>query len=114
MGMPPAPQMPTAEESKGFFAGLFDFSFTNLVTPKVIKFLYILFLIGLALGTLGGLGLILVTLLQGEILAALGIMVLLPIAVLLYLILGRMYHELIILAFRMLETLERIAKNTGG
>ena len=113
MGMPPA-HVPTAEESKGFFAGLFDFSFTNLVTPKVIKVLYILFLVGLALATLGGIGAILLMLIDGNILKALGFMVALPILLVLYLILGRVYHELIILAFRMLETLEAIKKNTGG
>lgn len=111
--MPPA-HVQTAGDDKGFFSGLFDFSFTNLVTPKVIKVLYILFLIGMALATLGGLGAILLMLIDGQILPALMFMVVLPIALALYLILGRVYHELIILAFRMLETLEAIKKNTGG
>lgn len=111
MGMPP--QMPTAEESKGFFAGLFDFSFQNLVTPKVIKVVYILALVMLALGVLGGLGMILVLLIQGEILPALAFMIILPIYTFLGLLVMRIYHELIILGFRVLETLEAIKKNTG-
>ncbi len=113
MGMPQAPQMPTADESKSFFAGLFDFSFTNLVAPKVIKVLYIIFLVVLALGTLAGLGMAAITLIQGEIIAAIFSVIILPFAVVLYLIFGRIYFELIILAFRMLECLDTIAKNTA-
>jgi len=38
-----APQQ--AAGSKGFFGALFDFSFTSLVTTKIIKVLYVLILI---------------------------------------------------------------------
>jgi len=38
------------EESKGFFGSLFDLSFTSFVTSKVIKFLYVLSIIVLAIG----------------------------------------------------------------
>lgn len=34
----------------GFFSALFDFSFTQFVTPKIVKFVYILAMIGLVLG----------------------------------------------------------------
>jgi hypothetical protein len=36
-------------DSKGFFQSLFDLSFSSLVTPKVIKFIYLLTLIGIGL-----------------------------------------------------------------
>jgi len=36
-------------ETKGFFASLFDFSFSEFITLKLIKFLYILSVIGSAL-----------------------------------------------------------------
>ena len=29
-------------DSKGFFAALFDFSFNSFVTPKIVKFVYVL------------------------------------------------------------------------
>ena len=48
---PPAPaktRQRTAGE-KGFLGSLFDFSFTSLVTPKIIKVLYVLFTIWTAL-----------------------------------------------------------------
>lgn len=98
--------------SKGFFAGLFDFTFENLVALKVIKVLYGLFLLALALGILGGLGTSVISVVNGQVLAGLGMLVLLPIGALLYLILGRVYFELIIVAFKMAEDLDEIAKNT--
>jgi hypothetical protein len=39
-------------EPKGFFESLFDFSFTSLVTTKLIKFLYALSIPGLAVASL--------------------------------------------------------------
>ena len=41
------------ESSKSFFASLFDFSFTTLITSKVLKFLYGLSMVGAGLGALG-------------------------------------------------------------
>jgi len=38
------------EESKGFWGSLFDLSFTSFVTSKVIKFLFVLAIIVLAIG----------------------------------------------------------------
>jgi hypothetical protein len=36
------PAAPRAARSKGFLASLFDFSFSSFVTPKIIRFLYVL------------------------------------------------------------------------
>jgi len=36
--------------SKGFFGSLFDFSFSSFVTPMIVKVVYILALVGLAIG----------------------------------------------------------------
>jgi Domain of unknown function (DUF4282) len=102
----------TVASSKGFFAGLFDFTFENLVALKVIKVLYGLFLLALALGILGGLGTSVLSVINGQVLAGLGMLVLLPIGAVLYLILGRVYFELIIVAFKMAEDLDEIARNT--
>lgn len=107
----PAPA-PTAAQAKGFFAGLFDFSFETFVALKVIKILYGLFLVLLALGILGGLGGSIMSMVQGEVLAGLGILIALPFAALLYLILGRVYFELIIVGFKIAEDADEIARNT--
>jgi hypothetical protein len=101
-----------AAQSKGFVAGLFDFSFENLIALKVIKVLYGIFLLALAFGILGGLGSVVMSIINGNVLVGLGMLVVLPIAALLYLILGRVYFELIIVAFKIAEDADEIAKNT--
>ncbi len=48
----PFPQPDSAQPiqtSKGFLASLFDFSFSSFVTPKIVKFVYVLATIGLGL-----------------------------------------------------------------
>lgn len=108
---PPSPSA-MAAQSKGFVAGLFDFSFENLIALKVIKVLYGIFLLALAFGILGGLGSVVMSIINGNVLVGLGMLVVLPIAALLYLILGRVYFELIIVAFKIAEDADEIAKNT--
>jgi hypothetical protein len=50
-GYPPPPgNQPAPSSSVGFFGALFDFSFTYFVTPKIVKFVYILALVALAIG----------------------------------------------------------------
>lgn len=46
----PQPSSLSQTAGKGFFGALFDFSFSTCVTPKIVKAVYILATIGLALG----------------------------------------------------------------
>lgn len=108
----PGGAAPAGAQTKGFFSGLFDFSFETFVALKVIKVLYGLFLLLLALGILGGLASSVMSIVQGEVLAGLGILIALPFAALLYLILGRVYFELIIVGFKIAEDADEIARNT--
>ena len=113
--MPPASMpnsLPSAGAAKGFFAGLFDFTFETFVALKVIKVLYGLFLLILALGILGGFGAAIVSIFQGQVLAGLGVLIVLPIAALIYLVMGRVYFELIIVMFKIAEDADEIARNT--
>ncbi len=50
-GMPsyPADGNAPAGDEGGFFAALFDFSFSKFVTPKIVKLVYVLATIGLGL-----------------------------------------------------------------
>jgi hypothetical protein len=41
-GMPPRSAQPRPRGEKGFVGSLFDFSFQSMVTPKIIKMLYVL------------------------------------------------------------------------
>lgn len=48
----PSGQQSRSTEAKGFFGALFDFSFTHFVTPKIVKVVYILAMVGLVLAYL--------------------------------------------------------------
>ena len=87
---------------KGLFAALFDLSFTEFVTTRVIKFL---FLVGILFAALGTLALIVAGFTAGFF-KGLFALIVSPLVFLLYSILARMWCELIIVVFR-------IAENTG-
>ena len=97
-------------ESKNFFAGLFDFSFTTFITLKFIKVIYGLLV---ALILLGGLLFFVASIARGgaSILVAL---VLVPLVTLLYLVFARIYMELIALFFRIGENTSLIAARLGA
>lgn len=47
----PSPEsQPPGGKPKGVFASLFDFSFTSFVTPRIVKFVYVLATVALGLG----------------------------------------------------------------
>jgi hypothetical protein len=90
--------------AKGFFGALFDFSFEHFVTPSIVKVVYVLATIALALGFVvflisalisGSSGLIVLTLILGPVLAVL------------YLALIRMTLEFYFAIVRMSEDIHR-------
>lgn len=88
-------------ESKGFFASLFDLSFSSLITTKIIKVLYVITLV------LIGLGYLAFTISAFAADAAGGAFVLIvagPVIALIYIIYARVLMELIIALFRIMET----------
>ena len=87
---------------RGFFNSLFDLSFTSFITTKIIKVIYVLTLIGIALFTLA----LVVSSFQKS--AGLGMFVLLiaaPIGAMIYTIYTRVILEFIIQVFRIGELL---------
>ena len=95
--------------NKGFIERLFDLSFTEFVTTQVIKFIYILSIVlsgiyGLVL-LFGGLGM----LFKGLVGTGLLLIILSPIAVLLGVLLSRIWCETIIVLFRIAENTGRMA-----
>jgi hypothetical protein len=97
---------------KGFFAALFDFSFSEFITTKIIKILYGIALVIAGIATLfmiiaafsGGT--------FGRANVGLGLLVLVfsPIVFLVYAILLRVWLEFIIVIFRIAENTGEIAK----
>jgi Domain of unknown function (DUF4282) len=75
------------------------FAFRKMITPVIIQ---IVFWIGVVVCVIGGL----VSIVQGDV-AGIFMMLIGPVVV-------RIYCELIIVAFRMLDTMQKIEKNTAG
>lgn len=96
--------IPTAKA--GFFSSLFDLSFTRLVTTRVIKILYVLLLVLIGLGLLG---FVIAGIASGTAQGIIVALVVGPIAALLYIIYARVFLEVILAIFRILETNREIA-----
>lgn len=100
-------------ENTGFFGGLFDLSFTEFVTTRVIKALYIL---AIVISGIVALGLFIGGIAKGGGMAFLAI-ILSPIAFFLYILMARIWLEVIIVLFRIAENTGRLVeqgeKNAG-
>ncbi|MEL6616200.1 MAG: DUF4282 domain-containing protein, partial [Bacteroidota bacterium] len=103
----PIPSMePFPRSPGGFLSALFDFSFRELITPKVIRVLYMLIVIAIGLGSLF---VLLGALASGEVTTILFALIGVPIGFLLYVILARVYMEILIVIFRIGEDVADIA-----
>ena len=89
-------------EKQGFFGGLFDLSFTEFVTIRIIKVLFVLAIVFSGIGAL----VILIKGFRGGTTTGLLALIAAPIAFLLYVLAARIWLEIIIVLFR-------IAENTG-
>lgn len=91
-------------QDKGFFGALFDLSFSEFVTTKLIKILYILLLILIAIGLVVGLISSLITMFsRGGFFPGLLGLIFAPIGALIWVIMARVWMELIIVIFRIAE-----------
>jgi hypothetical protein len=113
-------QTPPRMSAKGFFGSLFDFSFSSLITTKIIKLVYIIATIVIALfsviALLGGLVAIIAGAAvghPGDVALGLLYMLLTPIFWLIYMILTRIYLELVIILFRIGEDVRRLVDAQG-
>ena len=110
---PPTPGKPRQQRAageKGFVGSLFDFSFTSLVTPKIIKVLYILFTIWTALL---GLSILIIGFKTGGVAGGLFTLIIIePIFVLLTLGIYRVVLELFMVVFRIYDETKKIRENT--
>ena len=103
---------------KGFVGSLFDFSFSNFVTPTIIKIIYGLMLLLVALVCLGLfiMGVIGIFSGGGGGAVVMGIAIIIigcPLALVLGTIAMRVYAELLVIMFRIAETLIDIKNNTA-
>ena len=99
---PPTTHLPPeANTAKGFIGSLLDFSFESFVTPTIIRFLYAFSLIAVAAGTIAWV-------FTGGFSGFLWHLVAAPVVLLIGWVLARVYIELIMVLFRILELLKRI------
>lgn len=97
--------------SDNFITALFDLSFSRFITTKLVKLLYVIMLVVIALGLVGGVISGLITLFSRDgVLPGLGLICLSPLLAVIYVILARMWMELVIVLFRIAENTTEIVQ----
>jgi hypothetical protein len=99
---------------KGFVGAMFDFSFNNYIAPKIIKILYGVWILFSVLVLIGGVGAGFMQMASTYGSAAVGFVQILlaPFAAVLMLIIGRIYMEILIVLFKIVENLNEINRKT--
>ena len=97
LGYGPGPGVPPSQASKGFLGALLDFSFSTFITPMIVKAVYVLAVIALGLVWL----VFLIGALSNSVASGLVVLVLGPIAILIYLAFIRMTLEFYLAIVRM-------------
>lgn len=95
---------------KGFLGSLFDLSFTEFITTRVIKVLFILAIIFSAIAAVA----MIVSGFAGGAISGIVLLIISPILFLVYVILARVWLELIIVIFRIAENTGRLAEQSPG
>jgi len=96
-----------AQQAAGFISSLFDLSFSNFITPKLIK---VLFVISIVLAALGALAVVASSFMQSAIAGIFVLLIIAPILFFFYVIYARVMMEVLIVIFRGSEHLAEIAK----
>ena len=100
-----------AADSRGFLSALFDFGFTSFVTPKVIKVLYMLIVIGTVVSAL------VFTIIVFKASTVFGILTLViadPLFILIVLAIYRIILEFFVVTFRVAEDIRALRERGGG
>ncbi len=92
-----------------FFQRLFDFSFKEFVTPSIIKFLYTVLLIIIGLGTVAYIVIAFTQSFTNGVIT----LIISPLIALLWVIMARVYLEVVMVLFRILGLLQGIADAKG-
>lgn len=98
-------------DAKSFFSSLLDMSFSDFITPKIIKILFVLAIIGSAIW---GLVILVVGLASGSVGGILGGLIGAPILFVLAVIMSRVYLELLLVMFRIAENTGRLVEHAQG
>ncbi len=96
---------------RGFISALFDFSFTDFITPRIISVIFIIALILSGLGLVGFIVNFFIT--QGLILGVVAL-VLSPLLFFVYAIIVRVYLEFIMVLFKIYEGIRALKPVDAG
>ena len=91
---------------KGFLGRLFDLSFSEFITTKIIKGLFVLAIIGAAIG---GLSVMFGMWATRSVMGIIGGLIIGSLLFLVFVILARVWMEVLIVMFRIAENTDRIA-----
>ena len=98
------------EEKKGFIKQIFDFSFGDFITPKIIAFLLGIAMVLNAIITIYWI----VMMFQASTWLGILFIIFSPIVYLLLMLVARIYLELVIVTFKIVGHLDDIKKSLGG
>jgi Domain of unknown function (DUF4282) len=99
-----------ANELAGRFSSLLDFSFNTFITISIVKILYILGMVGIVLGVLGFIG----AGFANGFVSGLVFLIISPIVALLWLLMLRVWLEMIVVIFRIAQNTTVLAKHATG
>ena len=89
---------------------IFDFSFTNFVTTKLVKLLYAIALIFIVLGFLSMVVFGFVSMFNDSVGAGLAILCFSPFVLVIYVLLARVWSEFLIVMFRISENISELVE----
>ncbi len=103
--------MDPTNDPRSFFSALFDLSFSRFITPKIIRVLFLLGIVGIGVGYLGA------VISAFSIHVATGLVVLFilgPLMAIVYVVFLRVWLELVIVAFRIMENTREMAQGPAS
>ncbi len=95
----------TMEEPKGFFTTLFDFSFSEFIVPKIVQTLFVIGIFAAAIGAFFFIN----WGFRGGFFTGLLTLIFSPVIFVFYVILVRVFLEVVMVLFRILDKLTKIA-----
>ncbi len=101
----------TDPTQRSFFGALFDFSFKSYVTPKIIK---IIFAMVIVLSGLGALGFVVFAFSANVVAGVFVLLIVAPLVFLFYVILYRVFLEVVMAVFAIAENTSRLAHPLPG
>lgn len=99
------------EEGKSFLLSLFDVRMKEMITPKIIRVLYIIGLVGIGLGALGAIVTAIFTVGSTGVGSLIAAIIAVPLGAFIGVVFLRVYLEIIVLLFNIYDQLKEIRKS---